>query len=91
MSPDDCRNRIRFALSDATGTLRFTCFDIVGAPECRETAETLRKYVLGRPLAEMDSDHIRRLTCSGNGRCMLDIAGVIEDCRAILLPDRVER
>ena len=91
MSPDDCRNKVRFALSDSTGTLRFTDFDIVDAPECRGTAEALKEYVLGRPLAELDSDYVRRLTCAGNGRCILDIASVIDDCRAILVPDRVDR
>jgi hypothetical protein len=84
----ECRNKVRFALSDSTGTLRFTDFDIVDAPECRDTAEALKEYVLGQPLAELDSDRIRQMTCAGNGQCMLDIAGVIEDYRSILIADR---
>ena len=84
----DCRNKVRFALSDSTGTLRFTDFGIVDAPECREVAGTLKEYLLGRPLAELDLDHIRRLTCPGNGQCIRDIANAIEDYRAILAPDR---
>lgn len=87
---DDCRNKVRFALSDSTGTLRFTDFDIVDAPECRDTAEALRQYVLGRPLAELDSDYIRQMTCAGNGQCICDIAGVIEDYRILLLPGSEE-
>jgi len=83
----DCRNKVRFALSDSTGALRFTDFDIVDAPECSQIAGTLKEYLLGRPLADLDLDHIRGLTCPGNGQCFRDIVGVIDDCRAILVPE----
>lgn len=83
----DCRDKVRFALSDSTGTLRFTDFDIVDAPECREVAQKLRGQLLGRPLADLDLDYIRGLSCGGNGQCIRDIVSVIEDHRAMLAPD----
>jgi hypothetical protein len=90
VNPDDCRNRVRFALSDSTGVLRFTDFDIVDAPECREVAKTLKAYLVGRPLAELDLDHIRGLSCGGNGQCVRDVADEIEDYRRILAPNDAE-
>jgi hypothetical protein len=83
----DCRDKVRFRLSDSTGALRFTEFDIVDAPECGRIAGALRDYLLGRPLAEIDLGHIRQMTCAGNGQCIRDIAGVIENSLAMLSPD----
>ena len=83
----DCRDKVRFSLSDSTGTLRFTDFDIVDAPECGQVAGTLKEYLLGRPLAELDLDHIRQMTCPGNGQCIRDIVSVIGDSLSTLVPD----
>ena len=83
----DCRNKVRFVLSDKTGTLRFTDFDIVNAPECGEVAGPLKEYLLGRPLTGIDLGYIRQLTCPGNGQCIRDIVDVIENSLSILAPD----
>ena len=83
----DCRNKVRFALSDSTGALRFTDFDIVDAPECSQVKGTLKEYLLGRPLAELDLGYIRQMTCDGNGQCFRDIVSAIENSLAILTPD----
>jgi len=66
MYSKDCRNKIRYSLSDASGVLRFTAFNIVDALECGDTPEMLRKYLVGRPLADVDVDYIRGLGCKGD-------------------------
>jgi len=83
----DCRNEVRFALSDSTGPLRFTGFDMVDAPECGKVAGRLKEHLLVRPPAELDLGHIRQATCAGNGQCIRDIADVTENSLAISAPD----
>ncbi len=87
----DCRDKVRFVLSDKTGALRFTDFEIVNAPECNGVARTLREYLLGQPLAELDLGYIREMTCTGNGQCIRDIVSVIEDTLSTLVPDGDKR
>ena len=81
MTPDQCLDKVRFSLSDASGDLRFKSFDIIDAPECRQIAEGLRDYLVGRPLSEVDVDHIRHLSCPGSGLCMVRIAEVVAEYR----------
>jgi len=83
MSPDECADKVRFTLSDETGALRFKDFDIIDAPECKEIADTLRQYLLGRPVAEIDVGYIRTLECPGNGQCMHAIANVVAQNKAM--------
>jgi hypothetical protein len=79
MKPDDCANRIRVSLSDETGVLRFTSFDIVEVAVSCNILETLQEYLVGRSLADVDVDHLRRLTCSGNGECLRTVISVVEE------------
>ena len=81
MTPDQCLDKVRFSLSDASGVLRFKSFDIIDAPECQEIAEELRSYLVGRPRSQVDVDYIRNLRCPGSGLCMVRIAEVVAEYR----------
>ena len=70
MFPDDCRDRLRFRLNDDDGVLRFVNFEILNASKCRGITNTLQEYFIGRALAEVDFDYLRRLMCRGNGECI---------------------
>jgi len=61
VTEQECWHRLRAALSDRTGMLRFENFDIVNAPDSAETAATLRHYLVGRALAEKNPAYIRKL------------------------------
>ena len=76
----ECKDNVRFSLSDEKGYLSFKTFDIVSMPDCAELAEELRKYLLGRPLNEIDVDFIRSKECPRNvGMCIKQIAEVIQE------------
>ena len=79
MYSKECRNKIRYSLSDASGVLRFTAFNIVDAPECGDIQEMLRQHLVGRPLADVDLDDIRGLRCKGDGECIRTVIRVIEE------------
>lgn len=79
MNPEECVDKIRFTLGDETGVLRVEDFDIVDAPQCWDLADALKKYLIGRPLAEVDLDYIRSLRCRGDGRCMRAIVEAIAE------------
>jgi hypothetical protein len=70
MSAEQCHDRLRFQLSDKSGVLRFVEFEIVNASRCRGMEETLREYLLGRALADVDLSYLQGLACGGNGDCM---------------------
>lgn len=72
-----CADKVRFTLSDKTGDLRFTAFDIVNAPECTELAEELRAKLLGRCFAEINMAGIQRMSCRGDGQCMQTVVSTI--------------
>jgi len=83
MTEQECRDRVRCALSDRTGALSFENFDIVDAPDCSETAYNIREYLLGRPLAEVDVDSIREMGDLGNPLCARVVAGLVADCQRL--------
>ena len=83
MSSEHCHGNVRFRLSDGTGALRFESFDIVDAPLCQVTAASLRQYLLGRRLADVDPDYIAELTCPGDGACMQEIVDMLWDYKAL--------
>ena len=78
---DNCDDNVRFALSDDTGELRFTAFDIVNTPECAKLVEELRAKLLGRCLAQIDVAEIQRTSCPANGQCMQSIVRTITECQ----------
>ena len=76
---DECYDKVRVALSDETGELRFTDFDIINAPECGKLAEELRSKLLGQQLADIDVVEIQKMSCPGNGQCMEAIVNIIAE------------
>ena len=77
MSTEECRDRLRFRLSDDSGVPRFEEFAIVDAPDCRDMQHTLREYLVGRSLADVDLDFLRGLKCPANSECLRALIGVI--------------
>jgi hypothetical protein len=88
MIVNDCDDNVRFALSDDTGDLHFTAFDIVNAPECAGLVEELREKLLGRSLAQIDVAEIQRISCHGKGQCMQTIVRTITECQDMFLQRR---
>jgi len=78
VTEQECWHRLRAALSDRTGMLRFENFDIVNAPDSAETAATLRHYLVGRPLAETDPAHIRKLGRATEPVCAQRVARLVQ-------------
>jgi len=85
---DDCYDKIRFSLSDKTGELCFTEFDIINAPECVSQVKELRAKLLGRRLADINTADILNISCSGNGQCMRTIVNTITEYQDRFLHDR---
>lgn len=76
----DCKDSVRFTLSDEAGFLKFKDFDIVNTPECAKLAEEIRKYLLTRPLREIDINVIRSMQCPNHrGLCIETVARAIEE------------
>ena len=70
MTTEKCHDRLRVRLGDASGVLRIEEFTIQNAAECQGMEHTLREYLVGRPLAEVDLDYLRRLRCPADGECL---------------------
>ena len=70
MTSKDCHDRLRCRLNDDDGALRFVEFEILNPSNCRGVATALEEYFVGRALADVDFDHLRRLMCPGNGECI---------------------
>jgi hypothetical protein len=80
MSGMDCKDNVRFTLSDDTGVLKFKTFDIVNTPACARLAKQLREYLLARPLREIDMQVVKAMRCPHhNGVCLDVVARVIEE------------
>lgn len=86
--PDECRDRLRFRLNDASGVLRFEEFEIVGAPACSNLETMLRDYLVGRPLAEVDLEYLRELRCTGRCECIPTVIGEVRKHQSLFLHDR---
>jgi hypothetical protein len=85
---DNCDDNVRFALSDDTGYLHFTAFNIVNASECAGLVEELRAKLLGRPLAQIDVAEIQSISCAGSGQCMKAIVRTVTECQDMFLRSR---
>jgi len=81
MSANDCKDRVRFSLSDKSGVLRFERFDIADKPECQRVLTALRDILLDRPLSEIDLAEIEQVTCPHGDECTRAVAKVIQDCQ----------
>jgi hypothetical protein len=76
---EPCADRIRYTLSDATGKLAFSSFAFVGDGACPTAEETLRTYLVGRPLANVDLKIVEQLSCANGQGCFAQIAAVIRE------------
>lgn len=85
MTENECRNKVRCALSDKTGQLRFESFDIVDAPECADTAEKIARYLVGRSLGDVDPGRIRDIGRDGNALCGRVVARMVEESQRTFL------
>ena len=85
MYAENCRDKLRFRLNDGSGSLRFMEFEIRNAPTCQDVEKTLREYLVGRALAEVDLDYLRKLTCTGNGECMQAVIREVQKCQHLFV------
>ena len=85
MTKQECRNKIRCAMSDKTGVLRFESFDIVDAPDCAETGDRIRQYLVGRALAEVDVGRIREIGGHGHPLCARVVAQLVTESQETFL------
>ncbi len=85
MTDSDCKDKIRFSLSDRSGALRFEAFDVVDQPDCRHIVDALRQILLHRPLAEIDVAEVERLSCPHGDQCMRAAAKIIRECQGTFL------
>ena len=85
---DDCYDKVRFKLSDETGDLRFTSFEIINSPECARQVEEIRAKLLGQRLADINTAEILRISCSGNGQCTKTIVNIITEYQDRFLHNR---
>ncbi len=83
MTEEQCRDRIRCALSDRSGVLRFESFDIVDAPECEDIRYSVREYVIGRTLAEVDVHHVRKVVAAAHPLCARVLARLMAESQGI--------
>ena len=79
MTEQECRSKIRCAMSDRTGQLRFENFNIVDAPDCAETADRIRHYLVGRALAETDTSYLREIGRDTHPLCGRVVAQLVTE------------
>ena len=87
MAYGDCRDNVRFTLSDDSGQLRFESFEIVDTSECQLTG-VLQEYLVGRPLAKVDLDYLRSWRCTANGECLQAVIRMVCEYQAMFSPER---
>ena len=78
MSASECNDRLRFRLSDDSGVLRYEEFTILDTLDCKDMQHTLRDYLVGRSLADVDLDFLRALKCPADGECLHALIGMIQ-------------
>ena len=91
MTADECRDRIRYSLSDVSGTLRIESFDIADAPDCQNIADEVRSVILGRPIANIDVAELLRIFCPGKRLCVCAIVDAIGEEQALFAGTREQR
>ena len=88
MCTEDCHDRFRFRLSDDSGVLRFMEIEIRNAPTCRDVERTLREYLVGRALGDVDLEYLRKLACTGDGECMQAVIRELQKCQHLFVRNR---
>lgn len=84
MEHSECMDRVKFTLSDDSGTLRFASFDIKQSGCCEEALNEIRTYLLSRPLDELDMDELKNMSCpTGNLICLQSLANAVAEYQTI--------
>ena len=83
MTTEKCHDRLRFRLGDDSGLLRVEEFAIQNATECQGMEHTLREYLVGRPLADVDLEYLRRLRCPADGECLRALIHEVQKCQCL--------
>lgn len=78
MSQHECRHRIRFSLSDSSGELTFTDFEVINSADC-PAAQAVQDHLVGRALSKVDWNLIETLGEQGTCTCANDVIAVLED------------
>ena len=87
MSTKDCHDKLRFRLNDDSGVLRFMEFEILNTPACQDMEKTLREYLVGRALTDVDLEYLRNLACTGNGTCMQAVIREVQQYQYLFIRD----
>jgi hypothetical protein len=85
MTARDYYESIRFTLSDKSGKLRFVDFSMAGQIGCLGVDCELRRYLLSRPLEELDAEKIRAMSCPHGLGCMDSAADAVTEQQASFL------
>lgn len=83
MDSQQCQHRVRFSMSDESGTLRFTEFEVKDQEDC-STVRELTSYLLERPAFDIDWEHVARMSAQSPCTCAEDVLSVLGHCREIL-------
>ena len=73
----ECYDRIRYAMSDDGGELRFTSFQITGGTKCAGVEQELREYLFSCPLRDLKVDKILQVSCPVGRQCIETVARVV--------------
>lgn len=78
MSENECKHRVRFSLSDSSGELVFTEFEVINGSDCT-AAHAVQDHLVGRTLSRVDWSLIEELGKQGTCTCADDVIAVLED------------
>lgn len=91
MNTVECRNHVRYSLSDEDGLLRFRAFEVTDEPDCGDAVNRLREYLLGRPLKDVRVDELKRLDSGGTCACMGEVIQAVQECQEMFVRSRENR
>ncbi|MBN1863539.1 MAG: hypothetical protein JW808_01425 [Victivallales bacterium] len=73
----ECYNRIRFAIDDADGKLRFRRIGVEGGVFCEGVLKQLEAYLKERPLRDVDLKEVRSITSECRPDCGQELVRII--------------
>ena len=75
----ECYNRVRFAMDDADGGLRFRRIGVEGGVYCEGVLKRLEAYLKKRPLRDIDMDRVREITSNCHPECGKELVRIIAE------------
>ena len=75
----ECYNRIRFAMDDADGSLRFRRIGVEGGMHCEGVLKELEVYLKERPLRDVDLNEVKRIASECRPGCGKELVRVIAE------------